>query len=382
MILGSIYRPGPRKNLIFSIYGAAAPGGFLYGNSMKIYELKLTRTSIGIFFAGLTSEYSTWGWYFWIGAILTAITSITAYLTIPSDIIEKRNSLTKPNMDWWGAILIAAGLILVTFAIIDSSHASRKWETPYVYILFAVGFLFLCVSVYVEGWVAKEPLLPASLFKVPRMPALFAALFLTYGSLGIFLLYATFYMSSQMGATPLQIVAWYVPLALGGCLISTFGGFVLHLLPGTILILIAGTSWIIAALLFALAPVGASYWAYIFPSMVCATIGIDITFNVANIFITTSLPKKQQGLAGAVIMLLLHLGIAVFLGFADVLHSYEIEKLGERGAFKAVFWFEVACAALALVILTLFVKIDAAQSDLTFEEREELELTERTTRLM
>ena len=29
MILGSTYRPGPRKNLVFSIYGACAPLGFL-----------------------------------------------------------------------------------------------------------------------------------------------------------------------------------------------------------------------------------------------------------------------------------------------------------------------------------------------------------------
>ena len=380
MIIGSIYRPGPRKNLVFSIYGAAAPGGFLYAIPKQVYKAKLTETSIGIFFAGVTAEYSTWGWYFWIGTILAAITAVTSYLSIPSDISEKRNSLTKPSMDWWGAILIVTGLILVTFSIIDSAHAPQKWKTPYIYILFIVGSVLLCASIYVEGWVAKQPLLPASLFRVPRMPALFAALFLTYGSLGIFLLYATFYMSSQMGATPLQIVAWYVPMALGGCIISTFGGFVLHLLPGTILILIAGTSWIIAPLLFAIAPVGASYWAYIFPSMVCATVGIDITFNVANIFITTSLPKKQQGLAGAIIMLLLHLGIAVFLGFADMLQSYQLERLGDRGAFQAVFWFEVACAGLALVILTLFVKIDAAQSDLTVEEREELELMQRTTR--
>lgn len=45
MILGSIYRPGPRKNIVFSIYGACAPLGFF----------------IGIFFAGLTAEYTTWG---------------------------------------------------------------------------------------------------------------------------------------------------------------------------------------------------------------------------------------------------------------------------------------------------------------------------------
>lgn len=45
MVLGSIYRPGPRKNLVFSIYGACAPFGFF----------------AGIFFAGLTAEYTTWG---------------------------------------------------------------------------------------------------------------------------------------------------------------------------------------------------------------------------------------------------------------------------------------------------------------------------------
>jgi MFS family permease len=33
MILGSIYRPGPRKNLVFSIYGACAPAGFFIGVS-------------------------------------------------------------------------------------------------------------------------------------------------------------------------------------------------------------------------------------------------------------------------------------------------------------------------------------------------------------
>ncbi|KAG9244666.1 MFS multidrug transporter-like protein [Calycina marina] len=357
MILGNTYRPGPRKNLVFSIYGAAAPGGFF----------------IGIFFAGVTAEYTSWGWYFWIGAILSAITAMTSYLTIPSDIAEKRNSAKKSSMDWWGAILIVTGLILVTFAIIDSAHAPQKWETQYIYVLFFIGSLLLITAIYIEGWVAAQPLLPASIFKVPRMPAFIAALFLTYGSLGIFILYATFYMTEEMGATPLQIVAWYIPMALGGCIISTFGGFVLHLVPGTILILFAGVSWIIAPLLFAIAPSGANYWAYIFPSMIAATVGIDITWNVANIFITTSLPKAQQGLAGAVIMLLLHLGIAICLGFADMLQSYQLDRLGQRNSYKAVFWFEVACAATALVILTLFVKITAAQSDLTYEEREEME---------
>jgi MFS family permease len=164
-----------------------------------------------------------------------------------------------------------------------------------------------------------------------------------------------------------------VPMALGGCIISTFGGFVLHLLPGTILIIISAIAWIVAPMLFAIAPEGALYWPYIFPSMICATVGIDITFNVANIFITTSLPRKQQGLAGAVIMLLLHLGIAVMLGFADIVNTYTVARLGLRRSYHAVFWFEVACAAFALTILVFFVKIKKAESELTVDERAELE---------
>ncbi|KAI6710766.1 hypothetical protein PZA11_002671 [Diplocarpon coronariae] len=358
MILGMIYRPGPRKNLVFSIYGACAAGGFF----------------IGIFFAGLTAEYTSWGWYFWIGTILSAITAITSYITIPSDMAEKRNSPSRVKMDWLGAILIVCGLIHFTFAIIDSSHAPQQWKTPYIYVLFIGGALLLLAGAYVEFIVAEEPLLPASLFKVPCMPALVIALFFTYGSLGVFLLYATFYMEEVMGASPLQVVAWYVPMALGGCFIATFGGFIMHLVPGTVLVIISGVSWIVAPLLFATAPQGANYWAYIFPSMICATIGIDVTFNVANIFITTSLPRRQQGLAGSVIMLLLHLGIAVCLGFADIVNTYTLERLGTRQSYHAVFWFGVACAATALVILGLFVKINKAESELTFEEKEEMEV--------
>ena len=72
-------------------------------------------------------------------------------------------------------------------------------------------------------------------------------------------------------------------------------------------------------------------------------------------------------------MLLLHLGIAVFLGFADIVNTYTVERLGPRLSYHAVFWFEVACAATALVILVLFVKIKKAESEMTVEEREALE---------
>ena len=86
-----------------------------------------------------------------------------------------------------------------------------------------------------------------------------------------------------MGDIPIQVVAWYVtiefanveftkyemrgladqcqrfaPVALGGFILAITGGFVLHLLPGTVLLTVAGVVFVVAPVLFAVAPVGAN----------------------------------------------------------------------------------------------------------------------------
>lgn len=349
--MGNMYRPGPRKNLVFSLYGGSAPLGFFFG----------------IFVAGLTGQFLRFGWYFWIGATPLFTTTVAAILTIPNDSREHK----KVEMDWLGAALIVSGLILVVFALTDSAGAPDQWRTPYIYVLLIVGSLLLGLAVYVEGFVAKNPLLPFDLFCIPYINPLFIALFFSYGCLGIFLLYGTLYMQDIMGATPLQISAWYSPMCVGGILISILGGYFLHLVPGTLLVVLAGLGWAVPSILFAVAPVGANYWAYVFPSMICATIGIDITFNVANIFITTNLSSKRQGLAGALINSLLYLGIAVLLAFAGFVQA-KTAALGLKRSYQSVFWYQLACAATALFIMAGFVRLRKAESGLTVDEKEAL----------
>ena len=350
MLIGSIYRPGPRKNLVFSLYGGSAPLGFF----------------IGIFFAGLIGQFTRFGWYFWIGTILVASTTVAAVFAVPSD-MQQHKSLGI-TMDWPGSALIVSGFILVIFAITDSSHAPQGWRTPYVYVTLVVGSLILSAAVYVEGWVVSNPLLPPSLFKVRYLKPLMLSLFLSYGILGTYLLYGTLYFTDIMGASPLQVVAWYVPWGIGGCILSIAGGYVFHLIPGTLLMLIGGLGWILTSLLCALAPSGASYWGYVLPAMIGATLGIDITFNVANIFITTSLPQSQQGLAGGLINSLLYLGIAFVLGFADITQT-QTASSGLKKSYQYVFWYQFAVQSLALLIMMAFVRVRKAESDLTADER-------------
>jgi len=362
MLLGSIYRPGPRKNLVFSLYGAFAPMGFF----------------AGIFFAGVAAQFLTWGWFFWIGSCILAPVGGVSWLCIPNRTKDRVKGEVK--MDWWGTATVIPGLVLIIFALTDGSHAPRGWTTPYIPVTFVVGWLFLCAFVYIEGWVADQPLLPANMFAVKGMKPLAIALFLQYGTFGIFLFYASFYIEEVVGASSLLTAAWFTPMCVGGLILTTIGGLILHLLPGRILLLISGTAYILSVLLFAILPIEFNYWAYIFPAMVCATLGIDITYNVSNIFITTSMPKAKQGLAGAFMNSLLFLGIAVFLSFADLAVS-ETEERGKRESYKIAFWLATALSIAGLMIMFLGVNIGRAKSDLTQEEKAELEneLTRRRT---
>jgi hypothetical protein len=171
-----------------------------------------------------------------------------------------------------------------------------------------------------------------------------------------------------MGVTPMQLVAWYIPLSLGGCLLATVSGFVLHKIHGNIIMFISSSCIIISSVLFATQPPHAGYWPWVFPAMTCATIAIDLLFSAASIFFSTSLPVKQQGLAGALSNVLLQLGVALLLGFADIVVSNTAHQ-GQKQSYKNAFWFEMACGVTAMVIFMGFGRVESAKSDYTADER-------------
>ncbi|KAJ9157953.1 MFS general substrate transporter [Pleurostoma richardsiae] len=350
MLLGKTYRPGPRKNVVFSLYGAFAPLGFFFG----------------IIMGGITCEYLSWRWYFYLGTIVLFVVCVTSLITIPMDRAWTRAK--DVQMDHWGLATIVPGLTLVVFAITDGGHAPHGWRTPYIIITFVAGVLLLAAAIYVEGWIASQPLLPPELFRPKYMKPLVISLFFTYGAFGIFLFYASFYIENVTNASAIETAVSFTPMAVGGIILATVGGFVLHLLPGRALMIISGLGSVACVLLFALMPEDPNYWAWVFPAMIGATIGVDITWNVTSIFITTNVPRSMQGVAGALINSLLFLGISFFLGLADLAVT-ETQDRGTRGSYQVAFWLGTGCAGFALLLFT-YIRIGKAKSELLVEERD------------
>ena len=155
-------------------------------------------------------------------------------------------------------------------------------------------------------------------------------------------------------------------------IIPTMTSFFLHVAPGTVLLIVASVSWIAAPLLVSFTTSAHDFWRLAFPAMICATIGIDTTYNITNIWITTSMIERRQGLAAALINSLLFLANSFFLGWADVIHSHMLaEGRSIREAYQIVLWYISGVAGAAMVIFVLFVRVGKAHSDLTADERAE-----------
>ena len=275
-------------------------------------------------------------------------------------------------MDYLGAICIACGLVLTIFAITQSAHAPSGWKTPYVPAIFLLGIIFLAGTWYVERNVVSDPLLPASLFSVNSMTPLLIALLLLYGTWGIFSVNGSLYFQAVLSASPLQVVVWYIPIGVVGLVVSVIEGYILHLVPGHVIMIISGLAAVGSQLLLAfIPPSGGSYWAWIFPSSILSTLGIDLSTILMTVFITTVVPSSQQGLAGGVLNSVLQLGVALVLGLADIIQSAVVRETGLEKSYKATFWFGVGVAGASLIILMIWGRIPKAVSSLTADEEQE-----------
>ncbi|KAG9506268.1 hypothetical protein J7337_003250 [Fusarium musae] len=348
VIMSRIYCPGPRNTLIFSILGASSCVGFYSG----------------IFFGALSAQVLGWKWHFFIGAFFCAGLFIAGFLTIP-----KSNGDPRPDleMDWLGTATVAPSPALVVYALTCGGNAPRSS------LALILGSIFLALFVYVEVWGSSQPLVPSEVFETKCISRLVVALFVSYGSFSLVLFYASFYIESALYNGPLLTTPWFIPLAAGGFMLALVGGFALHILNGRRLLLIFCLGFLGSLILFSIIPdsrISNSflYSAFILPAMVLAMVGVDITFNIHNFIITTSLPEHLQAVAGALITSLLYLGMAFWLGVVETATSAQKEKRAESldGTSQCQMGFWTG-TGLALIFIT--VQIQSAEAHLTADEK-------------
>ncbi|KAH0194278.1 MFS general substrate transporter, partial [Aureobasidium melanogenum] len=341
-LFGAIYPNGPRKNLVLGIYAACSPLGFFVGILVA---------------AALPAD--KWNWWFWIATIMSFVALVSAYVSVPSDRADRQQ--LNLNMDWSGTVTITSGLILVAYALAASSGSLSAWKTPGFLVPFIIGIICLALALYVELWWAKCPLLPKKFFEPTCVLPLMTACVFFYGSFGTWLFTTTSHLTLAYGVTGIRMAWWCAPLAVGGILCGLVSGRLIHHGSPTWTLVISGVAWVAAPLLLALGSTSMGYWPFVFPAMVCATVGVDITYNIANLVLSSLSPLKWQGLAGAVNSTTVNLGIAFSLAITQVIQtategkdpSVDDRLRGHRNCYL----FAAASAAIGLAVTAACVRI-------------------------
>ncbi|RMI29947.1 MFS transporter [Nocardia stercoris] len=109
----------------------------------------------GPLLAGWLLEHWSWGWIFLINVPVVVLTVIGVWLFVP----ESRDP-ANPRLDWLGALLSGAGIVAVTYAVIEGPD--QGWD---VRLLALLGAGSVLVAVFVDRQRrAESPLIDLRLF--------------------------------------------------------------------------------------------------------------------------------------------------------------------------------------------------------------------------
>jgi MFS family permease len=280
-IFGRTYPPGRKKELVFSLFGAAAPGGNIVG---------------GVF-AALISERAWWPWTYWIMAIACFAFAFLGLLVIPHTPSPKHTDHLSlaTRIDMPGAFAGIAGLVLINFAWNQAPVVG--WTDPYIYILLIVGFLSLGAFGFIERR-ATCPLVPISVLTGDVAWAL-SCIVAGWSSFGIAMYYWYQIMEVLENNSPLLAVGKWAVSPFSGIAAALATAYLLSRVSPSFIMFLALSAFLIGACLMATMPINQIFWAQGFVLTLIYPFGMYVLFRRGHLipsltFVPGTCPFPQE----------------------------------------------------------------------------------------
>ncbi len=341
-ILGASYAPGPRKAMVFAIFGATAPGGAV----------------VGALFAGIFN-LAWWPWAFWSFSIALACIAVVGSYVIPeppkkyAKVMSLREKVAE--LDLVGGLTGVTALILINFAWNQSGAVS--WAKAYVYVCLILGALFTAAFFFIELRIASSPLIPFDALSTD-VAFVLGCVACGWSCFGIWVYYLWQFYEQLRGASPLLAATWIIPVAISGAIASVTTGFLLGRLRPAWVMTIALTAFTVGTILIATAPVDQTYWAQSFVCTIVIPWGMDMSFPAATLILSDAVAKEHQGIAASLVNTVVNYSISLALGFAGTVEGHvnhggttpEDLLLGFRGAW----YFAIGISSFGLLLSLTF----------------------------
>jgi EmrB/QacA subfamily drug resistance transporter len=333
--------------------------------------------SSGALLGGLLTQGLGWPAIFAINVPLGIAVLALAVRVIPTD----RVASGPRHFDLSGSVLVTGGLVALTYAIVRSS--ALGWGSPNVLAPLVLALALLGTFGFVEGRVARSPLVPLSIFRRSQLRAANLIVVLLYFALFSTFFFITLYLQQVLHEDALRAGLSFLPMTL-----SVFAGS--SLAPrlvarfGVRPVVMAGMLLATAGLVsFTGVRPGGSFLAQVLPGAILSGLGMGMALVASTIAATQGVPTTQSGLASGLLNMSRLFGGALGLAVLSTIASAAAHRShGVTAAVAQTTGFQVAFtvgagitllgAGLALALLRSRVPQPAISAGEARDDRAEL----------
>ena len=313
--------------------------------------------SAGVLLGGVLTDLLSWRWIFFINLPIGLITAFLAHRLL----IEGRTENATRNLDLAGAFTATVGLSAIVFGVVRTDSAG--WSDPTTLIAIGGGIVMLLIFLWIEGLVAKAPLMPLRLFRSRQLSAANLSIAVVGASTFAMWFFLSLYLQDVLGYSPLKAGIVFLPMTLavvaGSAVASRF-----TMRVGARRLLIIGMVLLCVGLaLFTDITVQGDYVGELMIPGLVASFGLPLAFIPGNIAATSGVPQRDAGLASAVVstarMFGGAIGLAVLTTVAtthsnSLLHGVSATTHAVDAAmvsgFQLGFWVASGIAAFGILV--------------------------------
>lgn len=298
---------------------------------------------LGLIFGGFLSSSLGWRYIFYLAVVITGVIGVLGWFCLPKDRMEGH---VRPKLDFVGAGLSTAGLILLSFVL--SSGGQYGWGKAFIIVLLILSIAMIVGFTWVEKKV-PNPIMPLSLWKLDNFAALWIGGFVMYGGYQTSIYYVTLIAQEVNKLSAGQTAIRFLPMGCTGFIFSLGMSRALEHINTKLLLVVGMTICAIAPIPGAIMKADdLNFWKYVFPTTVLSVAGVTIVYCTITVVLLSSVPINAQSLCGGMINTAFQIGSGVGLALSSAVVQAVDTKKGhsELRQYETGLW---CCSGLAVV---------------------------------
>jgi EmrB/QacA subfamily drug resistance transporter len=309
-------------------------------------------TAIGPFLGGFLISAVSWRLIFLINLPLAVVVVLVAVRHVP----ETRDPGARGRIDVVGALLVTAGLGLLTAGLIEAP--GHGWTSPTTLVLLVGGAALLGAFLVAEEK-GHSPMLPLDVFRSLQFSATNAVTFVVYAALGGALFLLPVELQQVSHYSPLEAGTSLLPLTALMLVLSSRSGALAARIGPRLQMGVGPIVVGVGMVLLRLAGSGGDYLTAVLPGVLVLGVGLAITVAPLTATALSAAPVERAGVASAVNNDVARAGGLIAVALIPALaglggHSYLHPALFAMGFRRAMVIAAVAaafggCLAAALV---------------------------------